>query len=69
MSEKSELKLFVVGEASGNTDEWTGPERSIVVARNADEAEELTDRRSKAFEVVPGVESQVVMFDVMVDNL
>jgi len=62
MNGKSELKLFICGE-SGNTDEWThGGGRTLVVAKTAEEANQISDRRC-AEEVVIGTESQVLMWD------
>ena len=62
MNEKSELKLFICGE-SGNTDEWThGGGRTLVVAKTAEEANQMSDH-SCAEEVVIGTESQVLMWD------
>jgi len=54
-----EYKLFIVGESSGDPDNWSdwGP-RTIVVARSADEARTMAEHSSAVAEVKldkPGV--------------
>jgi len=50
---KSELKLFVVGESSGDPDKWSeyGGGYSIVLATDADEAERVSASPGPAIEV------------------
>lgn len=44
--ERKDLKLYVVGESSGDPDEWIDlrPERVFVMAANAPEALSIADR-------------------------
>lgn len=47
------FKLFVVGETSGNPDDWFpwNPYRAIVLARDADEAQEVAGHSFRATEI------------------
>jgi hypothetical protein len=50
---QSEMKLFVVGETSGNPGEWNpwNPYRAIVVARNEEEARGLAEGSRSVAEI------------------
>lgn len=54
-----DLRLFVVGEPSGNPDEWEDNDRTLVLARDEREATLLSIVPGKAFEVVSKVPIQL----------
>ncbi len=48
-----EFKLFIVGESSGNPEDWTpwNPHRAIVVAHDKEEAISLVDSAASVAEI------------------
>ena len=68
VEENGKLKLFVVGESSGNPDDW--PElgrRAFVVAGSAEEALLLVDFSSEAAELAP-LRPVILVIDERIGN-
>jgi hypothetical protein len=50
--EEKKLKLFVVGESSGDPEKWNMPWSMLVLARNVEEALSFSDFHKSAAEVL-----------------